>query len=98
MKGLLDPATLKATVGTTLFPLFFGLVGVAFGGDAPHSWVVDAGNGLEIPLRNLTLPAALIVFGRIVERAVRGLASWRPSFELRVVHREASEEPKEPPP
>ncbi len=57
-------------------------MGVAFGGDAPHSRVVDSGNGLEIPLRDLTLPVALIVFGRIVERAVRGLASWRPAVEI----------------
>lgn len=54
-----------------------GLVGLAYGGDAPHSFPVETPAG-TIPVGDLTLPVALVVFGGMVGRAVSSLVAWRP--------------------
>ena len=86
MKALLDPQVLQAGMGNLLGPVFFGLIGLAFAQDAPGSWVVDTG-GFEVPIGDLTLPAAMVVFGRMIERAAKALVNWRPGFELVLQHR-----------
>ncbi len=86
MKGLLDPQVWSASTGSLLGPAFFGLIGLAFAQDAPGSWVVDTG-AFKLPIGDLTLPMAMVIFGRMIERAAKAVVGWRPGFDLHVLHR-----------
>lgn len=71
---------------TVLVSLMLGLVGVAFGQDAPDTWPVNTPYG-AIPVGHITLPVALVLLGTVLSRAVERITTWRPSIQL-VLHLE----------
>ena len=79
--------TLRGLIPTTLLiSVMLGLVGVAFGQDAPDTWPVETPYG-AFPVGHFTLPAALVLFGTLLSRSIDRVAAWRPSIQL-VLHLE----------
>ncbi len=64
-------------------PLVGLLVGIAFAGDAPHTWSVETSLG-TLPLGDLSLPAAMVFTAVRIERAAVALSKFRPTLHLRV--------------
>jgi hypothetical protein len=70
----------------TLLSALGGLVGVAYAQTAPGSFPVPTPAG-EVSIGDLSLPAALVIFGSILGRAVSALKDWRPHVIVEHRHR-----------
>ncbi len=54
---------------TLLVSVMLGLVGVAFGQEAPDTWPVATPYG-DLPVGHITLPVALVLFGTVLSRSI----------------------------
>jgi hypothetical protein len=83
----MDVRAMQRWVPTTLLvSVMLGLVGVAFGQEAPDTWPVATPYG-DLPVGHITLPVALVLFGTLLSRSIDRITAWRPSIQL-VLHLE----------
>ena len=77
--------TLVASLGPSPLMLISGLVGLAFAGDAPGSFPVDTPLG-SMPVGDITLPIAMVVFGAYLYKAGAAFSGWKPHIVVEHVH------------
>ena len=82
----MDAGAMRIVPTTLLVSVMLGLVGVAFGQEAPDTWPVETPYG-SIPVGHVTLPVALVLFGTVLSRSIDRITAWRPSIQL-VLHLE----------
>ena len=80
----------------TMLSALGGLVGVAYAQTAPGSFPVPTPAG-EVSIGDLSLPAALVIFGTILGRAVSALKEWRPHVIVEHRHHTKPADPPEAP-